>query len=112
MTKNSDKTKDPTNLNNQKFTLGPRNNTKSEDTVNLIDSINSAGSMSTEDVMNSNEIVYSDEFFDTNIRKNYKNKDENEATLDFTKMSSKRLQEAIIWSEILEKPVSKRGKRR
>jgi hypothetical protein len=33
-------------------------------------------------------------------------------TLDFTQISQKRLQEAIIWSEILGKPMCKRRERR
>jgi hypothetical protein len=56
--------------------------------------------------------VYSNEFFDTNSGKNYKNHSDKTSSLDFTELSPKKLQEAIIWSEILGKPVSKREKRR
>lgn len=39
------------------------------------------------------------------------NKEDDSSTINL-EVSNKRLQEAIIWSEILGKPVSKRGKRR
>jgi len=97
---------------NQLFAVKPRNSVNSIETVNSNKTMNSKASMSSEGTMNPRDNVYSNEFFDTNSGMNYKNQSEKTSSLDFNNLSPKKLQEAIIWSEILGKPVSKREKRR
>lgn len=77
------------------------------------DSIESAARKEIRDIKDSKETIGSKEITETKLEMNYAKWSASKAiTADPFDLSQKNLQEAIIWSEILGKPMCKRRKSR